>query len=510
MPIITRRDAIKGGAALSCLLAAGCSDRKGSADSDPRVATGPFKKESLTALERQYGLGPGKSETSGNNFMKVRSDVHLVQAGPAAVRAVASNGLSWTLDPKITGPIETGKVLFVTNRCAGRVLATRPAGDQVEVILGPAELTDFIEECNISTSEPIDMSQALLYEAPDYPGAVAKLGGDAPPPTSWNGFAPGVSHAVVYRDDQWNGNFRHVTDIDTPGVKEDPRFSVSPVSDATSLGVQITSINNVINLLADARLRFSAPTVEFDLVIPKRSNKVLKAVLRITGAAALLITFRAHSNEGVNGNIRTRHFLPIDASFPFLALGDLPLPFAATMRHTFLLETAFSSKGNVDATGQYGLTGSLEMSFGTDGIHVAAPTGFEVQRSLVKSVSGVTMGPAGLVLAHQVRAIAGIGHWGFVTGPFVGLTSTAAVTKGSSAGMTEEQCREATLRMSIHGGIGYQIPEGVANAINKALSFFHIGRIPPAGGVRTKDQPLISKTEHYPSLNACRAAGVST
>jgi hypothetical protein len=505
MANIMRRDALKGAAALASLLISSCSDR----DDNTSSAARSFKKDDLTPLERKYGLGPGKSNSSGKNYMKVRPDAHLVEQGPAAIRAVAANGLSWTLDPKITGPIDTGRVLFVTNRCAGRVLATRPAGDQVEVVLGPAELTDYIEECDISTSEPIDLSQAILYEAPDYPGAVAKLGGEPSPPTAWNGFEPRASHAI-YRGDEGSGDFQRVTDVDTPDVKQDPRFKVTPVFDVTSLGVQITSLNDVINMLGDARLRFSAPRLEFDLVIPKGSKKVLKAIVRITGAAALLVTFKAHSNYGVNGNIRTRHFVPIDCAFPIAALSGLPLPFAATMRHTFLLETAFSSKGNVDATGQYGLTGSLEMSFGTDGIHVAAPSGFEVQRSLVKSVSGVTMGPAGLILAHQVRAIVGIGYMGFVTGPFVGMTSTAAVTKASSAGMTSEQCREATLRMSIHGGIGYQIPEGVANAINTVLSIFHIGRIPPAGGIRTSDQPLVSKTEHYPSLAACRAAGVSS
>lgn len=75
MTPINRRDALKGAAALSSLLAAGCSDREGGS-----------RKKSLTPLERQYGLGPGKSETSGKNYMKVRSDVHLVQAGLATNR----------------------------------------------------------------------------------------------------------------------------------------------------------------------------------------------------------------------------------------------------------------------------------------------------------------------------------------------------------------------------------------------------------------------------------------
>src|SRR5262249_16859687 len=98
MPNIKRRDALKGAAALSSLVMASCSDR------DDKSAS-----REMTPLERQYGRGPGKSETSGKNFMEVRSDVHLVEAGPAAVRSVAANGLSWTLDRRITGPIETGR-----------------------------------------------------------------------------------------------------------------------------------------------------------------------------------------------------------------------------------------------------------------------------------------------------------------------------------------------------------------------------------------------------------------
>jgi hypothetical protein len=291
-------------------------------------------------------------------------------------------------------------------------------------------------------------------------------------------------------------------------VPQDARFKVEPFLDLTSLGVQITSYNDVIKMLGDVRLRFSAPTLSFDLKID--DSKLITTSVRLSGSAALMVTFRAHSNRGVHGNVRTRYFIPVDCMFPISALRKLPFPFATTMRHMFMLQTAFSSKGNVDAVGQYGMEGSLEMSFGGGGIQFGAPTGFSVQRSLAKSTSGVTMGPAGLILTHQVRAIVGIGAFGFVTGPYVGVTSTAAVTKGSSADTMREQCREATLRMSIHAGVGYQIPQSVAGAINSVLSLFHIKGIAAEGGFQTPSQDLISKTDHYPDVKSCRAGGVAS
>jgi hypothetical protein len=467
----------------------------------PRFA----RKDELTALERKYGVGPlVTAPTSGKNFVRPRPDVHVVAEGPAAIREAATNGLSWTLDPKITGPIEVGKVLVVTNRCAGRVLATRPVGDQVEVVLGPAELTDYIEEADFSMEEPLDFGDLVTYESPNYPGAVTRVGGGgAPPPAAWNEPVPRASHAM-FIDGESNGDLVH-TQINDDGIKADPSFKVTPFIDPTTIGIQIRSTNDVINMTGDARLRFSRPTLKFTL---KLVNGKIRTTVRLGGAAALVITFGAHSNYGVNGNIRTRHFVPIDAMRH--VLGTF-LPFAANFRNVFLLETAFSSKGNVDASGQYAFEGALEMSFGGFGVpEISAPTSFTVQRSLAKSVSGVTFGPAGLVLAHQLRAIVGLGAHGFVVGPYVGLTSTAAVTKASSAGQTAEQCRETTLRMSLHGGLGYQIPQSVVNVINTVFSVFHVKGIPAAGGISTPDQDLISTTEHYPSVNACRAAGIKT
>jgi len=499
----TRRDALKGAAALSSLLIASCSEREGGGT---RTAGRAFRKDDLTPLERQFGLGPKKpGTTSGRNFVKLRPDVHVVEQGPAAVRAVAANGLSWTLDPKITGPIEVGRVLLVTNRCAGRVLATRPVGDQVEVVFGPTELTEYIEKADVSAEEPIDFSQATVFSAPDYPGAESKVGG-SPAPAAWNDYAPRASHAVYTRDDRLRDAHGELLQVQNEEIQEDPRFKVEPFLDTTSLGVQITSYNDVIKMLGDVRLRFSAPTLSFDLKID--DSKLITTSVRLSGSAALIVTFRAHSNRGVHGNVRTRYFIPMDCMFPMGALSELPVPFAATMRHMFMLQTAFSSKGNVDAVGQYGLDGAIEMSFGGGGIKFGAPTNFSVQRSLTKSTTGVTMGPAGLILTHQVRAIVGIGAFGFVTGPYVGVTSTAAVTKGSSAGMMKEQCREGTLRMSVHAGVGYQIPRSVAGAINSVLSLFHVKGIHAEGGIQTPDKELISKTEHYPDVNSCRAGGI--
>ena len=506
MPNTTRRDALRGGAALSSLLLASCSDRTGTTSlattRGPRLAG----KDDLTELERKFGVGPLISApTSGNNFIRPRPDVHVVAQGPAAIRAADPNGLSWVLDPKITGPIEVGRVMVVTNRCAGRVLATRPSGDQVEVVFGPAELTDYIEEAKLSLQQPIDFSQGLDYESPDYPGAVTKVGGGgAAPPAAWNPLAPRASHAV-FHDDGGNGEFLR-TQIDDDTIKANPAFTIEPFFDPTTLGVQIRSTNDVINMVGDARLRFSLPKLEFGLNLV---NGKIQTTVKLIGAAALVITFRAHSNFGVNGNIKTRHFIPVDKCIP--VLGNY-LPIAATFRHVFLLETAFSSKGNVDAEGQYAFEGALQMTFSGFGVpEISAPTNFTVQKSLAKSVSGVTFGPAGLVLAHQLRCIVGIGAHGFVTGPYVGLTSTAGITKGSSVqGQTSEQCRETTLRMSIHGGLGYQIPQSVANAINTVLSLFHVKGIPASGGISTPDQGLVNTTEHYPSVNACRAGGLAS
>ena len=55
--------------------------------------------------------------------------------------------------------------------CSGRKKAVTRKGDGLEVLLGPVEITEVIKDADLQADQPIDLDNALVYTAPDYPGA---------------------------------------------------------------------------------------------------------------------------------------------------------------------------------------------------------------------------------------------------------------------------------------------------------------------------------------------------
>lgn len=96
----TRRWATPLVAIVCAALLAGCVGSVGAAPTDPRSGDG-----------LKYGLAPRPDQ--GVDFQK---DVVLVKGGASAVRAVTSDGLTWTLSPDAggIGDIAVGRVMFLT------------------------------------------------------------------------------------------------------------------------------------------------------------------------------------------------------------------------------------------------------------------------------------------------------------------------------------------------------------------------------------------------------------
>ena len=64
--------------------------------------------------------------------MTYQDNIILMEHGDKAIQSFASDGMSWTFDanaPQVN-EIQEGKVLFATDRCAGKVLAVQRNGSQ--------------------------------------------------------------------------------------------------------------------------------------------------------------------------------------------------------------------------------------------------------------------------------------------------------------------------------------------------------------------------------------------
>ena len=129
----------------------------------------PIRLKDLSESEVRFGIAPkrGPGVTYQDNII-------LMEHGDKAIQSFASDGVSWTLDanaPQVND-IQVGKVLFATDRCAGKVLAVQHNGNSVSVVLGPVQLNELVKEGNFAYDQPLDLNNAIAVVAPDYPGAV--------------------------------------------------------------------------------------------------------------------------------------------------------------------------------------------------------------------------------------------------------------------------------------------------------------------------------------------------
>jgi hypothetical protein len=166
------------------LLASGCQQKRpedkafgpanpsawsGFASSPGPIMVGhPIRFSDMTESEKRFGIAPKRGPG-----IEYQDDIVLMEHGDQAIRSFSSNGLSWTFDanaPQVN-EIQPGKIVFATARAVGRVLALERHGDQVSAILGPVQLTDLVKRGKFAVDMPLDLSQAIAYAAPDYPGA---------------------------------------------------------------------------------------------------------------------------------------------------------------------------------------------------------------------------------------------------------------------------------------------------------------------------------------------------
>jgi hypothetical protein len=502
-------------AALAALLfvtvgcgARGCGDAPGpssSARREPRVAA----PGDLTPNERAWGVAPVRSPA-----VTYQPDVVMVEGGPDVVRGLAADGLTWTIDASApnAGEIVPGKIVFLTSRVVGRVLGVTKQQGTLGVVLGPVEITDVIREGTFAVDQPIDLSKVLTYTQQDPPGAftptepLARFDDSASPgpramlasyPAGWRGALPegGIvsAPAVVYGTH--DGAYQTVQAAQEVNIHQ---FRCFPVIGSDGIGVHLSTDAGGVRMSGDVRLRLSNPRLRFNLDI--KGGKVRTALVRLEGAAGLLMKFEAGSEKHFKANVNERIVLPVDFSLPIIGM---PVPFAVTVRQQFIIKTAFSGTTGLSATGEYSFGGSFSAGYDNGKFDVGGPVGFKAKQSLLESLGGVSLAPIGLVLMHQTRVIVGIGAFGFATGPFFGFNATVGVTQTGAASAMLLNCKQATLNVGLVAGIGYSIPKPVTDAINFFLRQLNLGQIKGYGGLEASPITIINSTGTMPPTKAC-------
>src|ERR1700732_2494832 len=127
-----------------------------------RAPDQPEAARALTMSEAEIKFGASPRHDSQVIY---QANVIVMEHGADAIRSQSTDGFTWTIDASAPGAaqIQPDKILFATGRVVGRVLKVERKGDNLDVTLGPAELTDIFEEAHISTHGALDPAQMIVY-----------------------------------------------------------------------------------------------------------------------------------------------------------------------------------------------------------------------------------------------------------------------------------------------------------------------------------------------------------
>jgi len=508
--------------AVASLILAACKSR--SAPAPIESTSAPQAAASAYAGK----LSPNEVKWGGNvvadSRVTYQDDVVTLSNGADAIHAMAPSGLGWSIDANAPGAdrITVGKIMFVTGRAVGRVLKIERTANDLNVTLGPFEITELIKDCDLSAEVPVDLASAISYTVPDYPGAVTIIPQGADSGTAMRGSHDVMAVAVLSPAGEiiagtpprsrapsgpsrggWTARDRREframhaaytgyhpspfasTDFFSGGNQavDIQGFTLTPIC-CQGLGVMLAHDGADAKIEARAVIYFPKPTFYFELKIA--NGKINTATVNLGGSAGMRVSFDAGTTVGLQGNINANFFVPTDLSIPISGFG---IPLAVTFRQTMVLTTAFTAKSAViTGVGEYEFHGALSMGFHNGSWGVSAPGGFAVKQSLLKTLSGASLGVNGITYAFGGKAIVGVGALGFIAGPYLGFNTVVGVTRGSdlSMGMTVP-CRSLIFQQWMAVGVGYAIPQKVTAAINFFLKPLGVGEIKGEGGLEHKE-----------------------
>ena len=291
--------------------------------------------DQLSDAEKRYGMGARRDPN-----VTLQPDVVLLEAGPTAIRGQGENGFTWTIDPDAEGAdqIKPGKILLLTSRAAGRVLHTQRTERGLEVILGPAEITEFIKDGEFQLDQPVNFEKMLEHPRPEI-------------------FNPEVPVPPIIAS---TGQFSTVlASFARPQTLGDQAFRMFNLYGSDGFGLEIASTAGHALYMGQVRFYVSAPRVVLDLKIA--NGGISKALVELKGVAGFGLAFEAGLPSPSTTNISAQKFAPVDYSIPVIPL--FGVPFAVTIRQQLRLQTAFTGTGTLKARVRYELRGSLRAGY---------------------------------------------------------------------------------------------------------------------------------------------------
>lgn len=410
------------------------------------------------ATTATYGYG---ASASGPHY---QPDVVVVGGGASSIRSASANSLVWTIAKAAPGAdkLKVGSVMLLTSVATGRVNAIHDEGDARVVTLEPVNVTDVIRDGSIDVDQAVPASAVSYQVMPDLPWAQSTPQDSELPSVN-------ISSAGYHRASQFGAepavavvpNLRPMAGGDSGGtlplasksgveVKVGD-WTLSPTVEATKLGIGVERDGS---LKVGVDLSFDTKDLRFHGIDTIKNGQTTHSGFEITGITGLTVSLSAGAEHGSDDNQKIKIAVPIEANMqipPSPATAGLPMNFKVSF--TFSVETAITGeKSTLVATGKWGLDGPIGFSDGK----LLTPS-FSVQQSILDSVSGITLGPSGIVFALEMKFMLGVGIASLSAGPFSAVTIDLGVTNGSSLGASLVRCRGATLDLKGGAGVGLEL-----------------------------------------------------
>lgn len=242
------------------------------------------------------------------------------------------------------------------------------------------------------------------------------------------------------------------------------------VANPSYIGLQFYSkkLDGGLSVFAETLMNVNGIHMHFVLNIV--NSKILTCGIDMGGAVGVTLHLDAHTTKEFQVNLHKKWWEPIDLTIP-LSLGTATgVPFSVTFNMMLDISTGFSAKQSIlTAEGVYNYKGGLWAGY-KDGSWTATTAADVVARTdMGQSIQGISVGINSLVMACSVRAMVGIGAFGFNTGVFVGMRFDGTLLNAPTEGF---QCRQGTIEVFIDSGVGYSLPGFVVDVLNKLLSMF--------------------------------------
>lgn len=503
---------------LAVALAGACGGGGGSAVKLPlpSLAGGvPASQDAIMA----YGYAPDPHATA-----VYQPDVVLVGGGPGIVRSVSADGLTWTIDGRAPNAdkLVVGSVMFATSRAVGRVLSKKSQGSDVVLVLAPVNFTDVVKDAKISVDQGLDLSQMVVQDIPGQrdqlsdPGVTTgaatgtALGADGSAMAEPADFDQAAAGAVVLPAVQLVA-----APSGADGTLPPPKpnaggkipitvgaWTATVSADNTSLGMQLDHKSDS-GLKATVTMKFPVENLHIGSVTSVVGGNATVSGFTITGIKGMEVSLSGGAGGGSADNAKVKFEVPIEMHFPIPpGPATAGLPVDISLKWSFLIETALTGKNStVFATGKYKLDGPLGIMPG--GVQV--PT-LSVQQSLLDSISGIAIGPSGIVGATKIKVRVGFGTPAASAGPYVALTASTSITQGSALGASLVRCHGASLNLKFSTGIGVEVSPQLLSflkALLPAKSKFEGGW---ESSVETST-PIFDKSQVQPNVPLCVGSG---